>query len=168
MEIKIIEAHPNGENSFKYIFDRLDKAEKNSSDMRDVWSVIIPQIRQAERYAFSEANPSGWAGLDDRYKAWKAKKGYPTTIGIRTGALKEAATSKAITKLKKKSLEYRVNPHVVARERGATKKMKMTRVGQYMHYFDGKRPVFEYARDYINNFMKKTAAEYIKQGYEQG
>lgn len=161
MEVKIVEKHPNGKNSFKSFEDILDRNISNSKNMRPVFKRLVPVIKEAERYAFSEANPSGWPALKAQYKNWKISKGYPSTIGIRTGALKIAATDKAIVNAGRKRLTYGLNPATRGIQKGATAKQKNKRVGEYAHYFNERRPIFEYAAKYINDLTKRMIKEYI-------
>jgi len=158
--IKIQAKKPGGKATFEYIIARLEKGARDASDMKDVFSVITPWIKDTMRHVFSEANPAGWAKLTTKYRAWKAKKGYPVTIGIMTGALRTAVSTKAITKYKKKSMLYQLNPAVSGMQRG-TAKSRNVRVREYAKYFNRKRPIFEYAKEFLNKKIKEFVEKYI-------
>ena len=158
--IKIRAKKPSSKATFEYIIERLNKSARDSSDMKDVFSVITPWIRDTMRHVFSEANPSGWANLKSRYRAWKVKKGYPVTIGIMTGALRTSVSTKAITKFRKKSMLYQLNPAVSGMQRG-TAKSRNVKVGKYAKYFNRRRPIFGYASEFLNDKIKEFVEKYI-------
>lgn len=156
MEIKIIEKNPSGRESIKAMLDFLRNTEKRSEDVSDVFRSIEPLIKEKLKYEFSEANPAGWDGLKPKYKAWKAKNGYPTTIGILTGTLKEAATRSAKVEVYPQKMIYDVNPNL-------TNSLTGKSTGDYMGHFNSRRTILPYAREYIQKIIKDAVRRHIKE-----
>lgn len=50
----------------------------------------IPILQEEFEKTFAQQGRPPWAPLSPRYRDWKARKGYPTVIGIKTGAMKQA------------------------------------------------------------------------------
>lgn len=151
--IRIVEAEPNGEKSFKAFFDRMTYSKEKSDDMSPVFSEIIPEIQAEFRYEFSDANPADWKALTARYERWKIKNGFPVTIGIMTGALKDAITDSATVKIDKKSMVYAVNESISG--------YKGKLVGNYAKYFDRRRKIFPHVRDVFKKRIKDAVAAHL-------
>lgn len=146
--IEIREKKPRGKGSIGYIINRINKSTKTTNDLRDVWNKIEPDVKDSIKFEFSKANPNKWSSLKPEYKAWKARKGYPITIGVMTGALKSAASDNAKIKKKRKEFLLTVNPNVAG--------YKGKKVGAYAHYFDSKRPMFGHTKNFINKIYKEA------------
>lgn len=153
MVIKIHEKRPTGKGSFDSVLQSIRKGEQSASDMRGVWPGIIEDLRDAMRFSFSESNPGKWGKLKDPYRNWKIKKGYPATIGIRTGDLKKSFTEDARTKIERLKFSYTYGS-------GKT-------VSEYAQHFSNKRPVFNYARAYINKISKQAVEKAIADGFKK-
>ena len=159
MTLKVHEKYPNGKHSFKEILSRFDYMSRASKDLNPVWNSIDPYVRQVMRYVFSEANPAQWRGLTAKYKQWKADNGYYVTVGVKTGALRSAASTNAITEKSSKKFRYIVNESIVNRDG--------QRVGEYAEDFNRERPIFKWARDRLRNHLKKITQRYIADGFEK-
>ena len=144
----IREKKPSGKGSIEYIIRRINDGVKKTDNLRDVWNILEPDIKDSMRYEFSNSNPNKWERLNDKYKQWKKKKGYPITIGILTGALKKASTDSAVMKKQRKKFLYSVNMSIRGYKGKAT--------GDYAEYFNNKRPLFGYTKNFINNIYKEA------------
>jgi len=145
---EIKEKKPSGKGSIGYLLNRINKSVKTTENLKDVWDKIEPDVKRSVKYEFSRANPNYWAGISEEYKKWKARKGYPATIGIMTGALKIAASDKAKIKKRRKEFIYTVNPSV--------KGYKGKSVGAYAKYFDDERPIFGHTEKFIDKIYKEA------------
>lgn len=146
--IHIKEKRPKGKGSFDYLLKRIDENIKTVRDMRDVWDVVEPDLLEAFNYTFSMRNPSGWQGLSAKYLDYKRRHGYPDTIGILTGALKEAMTESANIKKARKYLSWGMGSGVTGH--------KGRPVEDYAGYFNRKRPIFTYVRTFYHKITKKV------------
>lgn len=124
----------------------LDKIKKGSGDARPLWIAMTPKIIEFVNHQFSETSDSGkrWKKLTIPYKKWKAKKGFPTAIGVRTGKLKRASGTQAIKQLRMKSLVWRMDASIPV-ENGRP----------YAKYFHEKRPIYKNVDLRVNSFLSK-------------
>jgi hypothetical protein len=158
--IKIYESAPGGKGSFQALLKRMSQVEQNADDMSTTFKKIIPDIKAAFRYEFSEANPSGWKALSKKYRQWKIDNGYPATIGIKTGALKRALVEEPMIKIDKRSLIYGVNDSMT-NEDGEN-------VGDYAKEFNRQRKIMPYVKKFIRGIVKSAVAAAIKRGFTNG
>jgi hypothetical protein len=145
------ERYPNGEGSIKKILEWIDNVQTTIEDGTIVWDEMIPLIKDALKYEFSEANPNNWAPLRKKYVDWKRRKGYPDTIGVMTEALKKSLTERGISEAQKNLLKWKSDPTVEG--------YKKRKVGTYAQYFDDKRKVFKFTKQYLRkNVIEKISA----------
>lgn len=117
----------------------------------DLWEEIVPIIKNSVGKEFSDENPNQWSALKPSYAAWKIKKGYPSTIGVRTGVLKSSAIEEAIITKKPSFLRYEVNME-----------MTKTRGKQpYAFWFNKRRPLFLYSEKYVNQVIDTAVEDYL-------
>lgn len=158
MPIKIKEKNPSGRNSIRAVAARLAKGSQRSDDVSDVFREITPYVKSVLKYTFSNANPSQWDAISDKYIAWKTKHGYPATIGIMTGAMKEAVSDSAKIEIGRLKFVYSINTSQ-ANPRGGT-------VGSYAYYFNKKRNIMDYAKIRIRGTIKQAVKKSIADGFK--
>jgi hypothetical protein len=149
--IRIFEPEPDGKNSFNALMERMNQVAKRSDDMSDTFKELTPGIRDEFRYEFSDDNPAGWKELSSRYWFWKKNQGYPTTIGIMTGALKSAVTDNADVTIGQKEMVYAVNDSV-----------------DYAQDFNEVRKIFPYVREKVRALVKSAVSKRIDMGKQNG
>jgi len=173
--IHIQEKRPTGSGTIKYVINQIESMSARTDDMTEFWKAATPDIKKAMKYTFSQGNPSGWAGLSAKYMKWKVDNGYPVTTGIMTGALKKAVTDDAIIEYKPREMTYRLNPNV--RSTRSSKSSNMIKralgmrdvksVGDYAGYFNDKRSIFSYAREFVSKLFYDGARKYIMQALKE-
>ena len=156
--IRIFEKEAQGGSMFETLVNRMQDGSRRSDDMRDTFLEIAGQIKDELTYEFSEANPAGWGDLSDKYKQWKTRHGYPVTIGIMTGALKESLTDSAVIDAQPKRLTYTYNE--------STRNAKGQSVGEYAKFFNAEREIMPHIKDRINEITKDAVAEAVNQGFQ--
>jgi hypothetical protein len=154
--ISIVEKHPDGNNSVKSILSWIDDVDTRAADARGVWKMLIPDLKQAVKYEFSDANPNDWPALSDDYREQKISEGWPATIGVRTGGLKKAASDEAKIKMTQNALSWGVDETVFNAEGEA--------VGNYAHDFHENRPLFGFTAKYINESIDEAIMNWITTG----
>jgi len=158
---QIVEKHPNGENSFTDVFNWVEDIKKTVSDTGAVWKTLKPLIKDSLKYEFSGANPNNWPGLSPSYIAWKTEKGFPTTIGVRTGALKESLTESAKVKETKSKLIWGANLSITG--------WPAQPVSEYGWKFNLKRPIYKYTKKFLNkNIKQKVVDTWLKLWRREG
>lgn len=125
--------------------------KEKGNNLDSLWNKIIPIMKDQVKYEFSDANPNRWKALSKTYKKWKEEHGYPSTIGVRKGTLKDAATNNAVIKKSKKYMEYGVDTDRVV-ENGI----------KYAFEFNKKREIFKYTHRYMDHLVDKAADEWIE------
>jgi hypothetical protein len=157
--IEIKEIKPGGRSVINHLMERMADMSRRSDDVSEALGKIREYMRDEFKYEFSSANPAGWSALTAKYKSWKAAHGYPVTIGIMTGALKDAMTTSAIVDIGPKSLLYKINDGVIG--------YKGKSVGEYAKYFNGRRPIVPHVADRVRGRIKEAVKSVIKQGYDK-
>ena len=158
--LTVKEKYPDGRDSVKDMLSWVENMAKTVDDGRDIFRMLIPIISQTLKYEFSDANPNSWDALKSNYMKWKTKKGYPTTVGIMTGALKRSLTTDAKTKVRKHKLEYKMNPSITG--------YKGRMVGQYAQYFNKARKIFIFTKTFINDNIKKQVINVWLRKFKSG
>ena len=161
LDIRVVEKNPTGENSIAAMVARMTQAVKTSDNMSDTLMKLVPDIQDILRFEFSDANPAGWDPLQPMYVRWKRERGYPTTIGIMTGALKRAATDDAIIDAQPQKLIYKINTSVENPD-------AIVPVGDYAAKFAERRPIFIYVSERIRALVKKAVHDAVEAGYGRG
>lgn len=154
--ISIVEKHPDGKNSVKAIVEWINDVDSRAADARGVWNMLIPDIKDAIKYEFSDANPNDWPPLSKEYLEQKINDGWPATIGVRTGALRKASSDDAKIKMAQNSLSWGVNEEVFNAEGEA--------VGNYAYDFHSNRPMFGFTVKYINESIDEAIINWITTG----
>lgn len=121
---------------------------KVGSDPTELWNILVPIIRKEADKEFTDSNPNNWKALTLKYKILKAKQGFPQTIGVRTGILKEAATTKATIIRSNGKLSYSVNNSM---DKG------------YFNYFQKRRNIFKYTKAYIKSIYKEVTQRWLNE-----
>lgn len=111
---------------------------------RDLWNKVVPVIKEAATLELSDANPNRWKPLSQKYLLWKKSKGYPSTIGVRTGFLKESTLEHPDIVYADKSMEYRV-----VDSKG------------YFQFFHARRPLFKHTTNYIGEMYASAVRQWI-------
>jgi len=156
--ITVKEKSPSGKNSFVAVSKWLnDNTYKMATDTPALWAQLKPEIKQAMAYTFSDANPAGWPGLKPSYVRWKAKFGFPGTIGVMTGALKESVTNQAKVSESSKYLNWALGS--VTNEFGENTKI-------YGPKFNERRPIFKYARKFLKGIFRKVLKDFVTKGHK--
>jgi hypothetical protein len=96
--------------------------------------------------------------LKQRYREWKESEGFPSTIGILTGALKRSVTTEALVETDRKGILWRLNPDIEGY--GGQK------TGEYAEDFHARRPIFGFSRAFIKNALMNAVNKWIKDGKE--
>lgn len=161
LDIRVNEKDPKGSRSVEALVARMTQGVKNADNVSDTLMMLVPDIQDILRFEFSDANPAGWDPLKSSYVRWKRERGYPTTIGIMTGALKRAATDDAIIEAQPQKLIYKINPSVENPE-------TIEPVGEYAHKFAEKRPIFIYLKERMRQIVRKAVREAIDIGFGRG
>jgi hypothetical protein len=152
----IKEKYPDGAGSYKETLAWLNNIETRVADMTGLWQKLIPDVRQAFRYTFSDANPARWKEISPGYIQWKREMKFPDTIGIRTGTLKESLTESAIVKSEPKKLTWLYNDSL--------KSSLGEDLKDYAFLFNMGRPIIPFVKKYIQGFLKKSGKEYLAEG----
>jgi hypothetical protein len=155
----VIEPAPEKGGSIKHFHNWINDVEKAIDDSKDLWKLLDSDIVKAVNYEFSEANPNSWKQLSQAYFTEKTAKGFPETIGVRTGSLKRAAAEDAIREYGKGVLGWAVNNNVTA---GAFGSLKNLRTGDYAEEFNELRPIFVYSVDHIKREGSKAVEKYVQ------
>lgn len=137
---------------FKPTLDWLARIKRGLDDARPLWVAMIPRIKQFVRDEFSGANPSRWKALTIRYRHRKSKEGFPHWIGVRTGAMRQAAGESAKIELTPRSMKWRLDETMTPTKSGIP----------YSYVFhwgrrDGKqvpRPIYTSTIARVNQFLK--------------
>lgn len=151
--IQIQEAQPDGAGSYKALLDCMLNSVKRSDDMSDTFRELVPEIQELIKYEFSQSNPAGWDPLTAKYVKWKQDHGYPVTIGIMTGALRDALTDSAVVDIQPKELNYKLNEGV-AGYKGKT-------TGSYAKWFNKHRKIMKYVRKIMKERIKRAVTDAI-------
>lgn len=154
----ILEPSPEKGGSVQYFVKWMKDVNVSIENTDVLWKSLDDDIIKAINYEFSDANPNRWNQLSQKYFVEKTAKGFPETIGVRTGSLKRAATTDAIKDYKKGIMEWAVNQNI---QSGAFGSLKDKRVGDYDHYFNEVRPIFIYSIDFIEVEGKKAVEDYV-------
>ena len=147
--MKIVEKKPDGRNSVKAVRKWFGAIDKNMSDPQPFYDAIIPGIKQALLYTFSDANPSQWPMTTQAWRDRKAKLGYPTTVGYMTGALSRAWGKTPDISTTKKRLLYTFD-----RSESGYKGKSVT---EYVIEFNRFRNILGYTVGWLNKRVKAVA-----------
>ena len=152
----------HGEDSLASLKKWFDDFSKDVSDTRSIWRDLTPDIKNAIDTEFSDSNPNGWDSLQASYKATKIRQGFPATIGVRTGSLRDAASKYAKIVFKPLGLNWALNENVSSGQFGSLKNMT---TGDYAKYFNDEeyqgREIYVYTLKWLSNIGKKAVKEYI-------
>ena len=120
--------------------------------MPDIWEAVGSYARQVvlSRQFESQGGHLGspWDALSAKYLRWKEIHGYSMRIGVRTGAMRQAMTSKTTRKgarkLRHKAGSAKYVPILNASADGVTigGEAHEDGKGEYSHYFDMRRKIF--------------------------
>jgi len=157
--IKIL-PKPHGKDSLDSLKKWFDDFTKDVSDTRSIWKDLTPDIKNAIDSEFSDSNPNGWDSLQASYKATKIRQGFPPTIGVRTGSLRDAASKYAKVVFKPLGLNWELNENISSGQFGSLKNMT---TGDYAKYFDKKREIYVYTLKWLEGIGKQAVKEYIKE-----
>ena len=127
------------------------KAKKGVGDLRPLWTAVEPQVRKFAKHEFDGSNPNLWMELKPSYREIKVKQGYPATIGVRTGKMRDAASKDALVKIKRSLMSYRLNNSVAVDTSGVN----------YAKYFDKARKIYRFSQKRVVSFINGTSLKYI-------
>lgn len=147
--MKIVEKRPDGRGSMKEVRKWISAIDTNMSDASPLYRALEPGIRQALRYTFSDANPSGWPATSQKHRDWKAKHGFPTTTGVMTEALKDSWVETPTVKISKKRLNYAFDK--------SRSGYKGRAVVDYIIPFNRFRNILGYTRGWLEKTVVATA-----------
>ena len=150
----------HGEDSLASLKKWFDDFAQDVSDTRSIWRDLTPDIKNAIDSEFSDSNPNKWDSLTAAYKATKIKQGFPATIGVRTGSLRDAASKYAKVIYKPLGLNWALNENISSGQFGSLKNMT---TGDYAKYFDKKREIFVYTSKWLSKIGRQAVKEYIKE-----
>ena len=136
--MQIREKRPDGRGSVKEVMKWWGNIDANMNDARPLWDSLEPGIKQALRYTFSGANPSRWPMTTQKHRDWKAKQGFPATIGYMTGELMRAFAESPKVKKKKKFMFWDYDKSRAG--------YKGKQVGEYAIYFNRTRNIWTYTK----------------------
>lgn len=151
MALFIHEKEPNGDGSIKQTLKWVEDITANVSDPTPFFKGLVPDIKDALRFTFSEGNPNQWIPLGAKYKAWKATSGFPVTIGILTGAMKRSWVETPEISMIKKKMKYTFDKTEVGYQGKP--------LVEYIDKFNEKRPILPYSIRWIKKNMKKVALD---------
>lgn len=154
-------AKPAGRDSIESLHRWFDDFKKDVSDTRSIWKELTPEIKKQINYEFSDANPNKWDPISAKYKATKIKQGFPVTIGVRTGSLRNAAGDNAIVTYKPSGIEWELNENITSGQFGSLKNITTGDYAKYFHGSPGDRPIYVYTVEWLNNIAKQAVKEYI-------
>jgi hypothetical protein len=157
-EFEIYEIKPGGRSMIDSLVKRMGDMSRRSDDVSEALGGIVEYMRKEFGYEFSGSNPAGWDALISKYRSWKAAHGYPVTIGILSGGLKEAMTGDAIVDIGPRKLTYEMNAGTIG--------FKGRSVGDYAKYFNASRPITKYVSGKVREKVRTAVKEAVKKGYE--
>jgi phage gpG-like protein len=128
------------------------------SNKKKLWKQMIPVMREQVSKEFSDANPNEWKALKPSYVQWKMDQGYPATIGVRTGNLKDAATTNALTTYTDEYLVYQINSNMATAAEGFN----------YFLDFNRKRKIFKHTERYMNSLYRQSAESWLNADISKG
>ena len=129
----------------------VQRIQKGLDDARPLWVAMIPRIREFVQFEFSGANPSNWPALNPKYRHQKSQQGFPHWIGVRTGAMRDAAGKGADIRVEPKRMTWKLDGAQTPTTSGIP----------YSAYFSGgtsKMPasqIFKSTRMRVNNLLRK-------------
>lgn len=147
--MKITEKRPDGRGSAKEVRKWLSNIDNNMSDATPLWKALVPGIKQALRFTFSDSNPGSWPMTSQKHRDWKAKHGFPTTVGVMTEALKNSWVKTPDVTIRKKKLSYTFDKS----ESG----YKGKPVLDYIIHFNRFRNILKYTRGWVKNRVVAVA-----------
>lgn len=168
MNVNIHEKQPNGAASIAAIKKKLQGIVYITDDIKSYHAILKREAQKAFRYTFSDANPNHWTAISPTWAEFKASKGYPTTIGIMTGALKTAFTDAARVESDRNRFRYQfdksvVNPYSGPGMFSSFGKGGAKTVGEYAESFDARRPIMNYAESYMQSVLNQALSETIRE-----
>lgn len=159
----VIAPKPTGQDSIQSLKKWFDDFEKDISDTRSIWKELTPDIKKAINFEFSEANPNKWDPITEKYKVTKIRQGFPSTIGVRTGSLRSAASENADVVYKPLGIEWSIKENITSGQFGSLKNITVGDYAKYFHGSPGNRPIFVYTKKWLSEIGKKAVKEYIKE-----
>ncbi|PKL35870.1 MAG: hypothetical protein CVV44_20350 [Spirochaetae bacterium HGW-Spirochaetae-1] len=153
----IIEQAPNSKTSLKAAQEWVGTPLHRSQDAQGLYEQLVPELRQAVAYGFSDANPNNWAELSPGWLDEKRERGWPETIGVATGALKRAATVNAQIAVTKTHLTWGINENESSPGHG----IDGWTVGDYARDFHAVRPIFKSTMAFLRSVYKKAAQKWL-------
>lgn len=111
---------------------------------RDLWDIVVPIIREKTAEEFTDDNPNRWKELSPRYLEWKRAMGYPDTIGVATGLLRDTAINTQDIFYGDRELRYQVKDSP-----------------GYFQDFHSKRPLFGYTRTHLETLYREAVQKWI-------
>ena len=139
------------EVEWKATHEWLDRVRKGVEDARPLWKGITPILREWTANEFAGGNPNRWMKLTPKYKAWKAKEGYPTKIGTMKGKLADASSEGAIVNYNYSSMTFQVDTSKTINESGDS----------YAKYFNKYRPLFRWTNNRIVSWLDGITMKYL-------
>jgi hypothetical protein len=158
--ITLVESAPSSDDTIAKGVRWIQDLTARADDVRGLWKSWTPDLMRSIKSEFSESNPNQWAALTPAYRKWKVSHKRPATIGVSTGALREAAGEQAVIKYDKKYLLWSINESVSSGTWGSGK----AEVGEYMGYFEERRPIFGATVEYIKSAARKIF-EMVTKGF---
>ncbi len=128
-----------------------------SSNTRVLWNTVEPLMKMQVSRQFSDENPNNWKPLKQSYLDWKVSQGYPKTIGVRKGYLKEAATDKAIISKERNHMTYSINTDIAVQAEGY----------DYFSKFHKQRKIFKHTTRYMNKLYYEAAESWINNSLKE-
>lgn len=154
----VIESKPSDKHSIDKAARWIKDVGAASEDASRLWKSWTPDIMQSVKYEFSDSNPNAWKGLSPRYEWWKTKQGFPSTIGVQTGALRAAASEKADITYDRTWMRWTIN----GRNTGGLWGTSDKKVEDYVGDFNAIRPIFGTTLKYIRRVARETFRKIIK------
>jgi hypothetical protein len=164
MAYVIREKHPGGAHSVSAIIKLIDGQERFYDNALLLWELLQPEINKSIKYEFSVANPNSWTRLKAGTVKNKRRLGFPDTIGVMSGTLKDAMTDDAKIKKSKKKLRWGINENL----RG-WKGKSVSDYAYAFHYGYSKRnqparPIMEFTKKHLRTLMRTAVKIWIKRG----
>ena len=154
----------HGKDSLASLKKWFDDFSKDVSDTRSIWDDLTPDIKNAVDSEFSDSNPNKWDAIQASYKATKVRQGFPATIGVRTGSLRDAASKYAEIVYKPLGLNWALNENISSGQFGS---LENKTTGDYAKYFNDEeyqgRTIYVYTLKWLEDIGKKAVTEYIKE-----